>query len=171
VLPAPLLRIGALRVFGFDGLVFDSTVNTGFFPGRRIDMETPGTAVSDVAIEVDFVNAPLDFASVVAGTSFRVARATGTVAIQTVSFVAPNTVRWRTPSLALGTWTVRLAGEGSAFIRSAQGRRLDGELTQFPSGDGNEGGDTVFTIVVSREDLDLSDRFEPVDIDGRIVRR
>ncbi len=171
VLAAPLLKVGAIRVFEFnDAPVFDSTINTDFFPGRRIDLVTAGSIVSDVAIEVDFVNAVLDPASVAAGTSFRVTRTTGSAPIQSISVLSPTTVRWRTPSLALGTWTVRLAGEGAAFIRSAQGRRLDGELTQFPSGSGTEGGDTVFTIVVTREIIDIGDRFERIERFDRIGR-
>jgi hypothetical protein len=168
VLPAPLLKVGAIRVFVFGGLVMDSAVNTDFLPLRRIDVETPGTAVSDVVIEVDFIGADLNPDSVT-GASFRVEAGPRQPAAEQITVPEPNRVRWRAASLGLGTWTVRLAGNGATFIRSAQGRRLDGELTQFPSGDGAEGGDTTFAIRVLEEDLDLRDRFNVVDRNVRIV--
>ncbi len=49
---------------------------------------------------------------------------------------------------AVGTYRVTLFGEGVNAISTNEGRILDGDPRQLPSGDGNDGGDFVFTMVV-----------------------
>ena len=44
------------------------------------------------------------------------------------------------------TYTVTLAGDGANPIKSRAGRRLDGELGGFDSGNGVEGGNAIFSI-------------------------
>jgi len=167
VLTAPVLKVARIRVFASANEVFDSAFDTGFLPGRRVFLTTFATSLSNVAILVDFANAPLDPASVVAGTTFRVARTGATPVGQQIVNPGGNAIRWQATRLALGIWTVTLAGDGSSFIRSVHGKRLDGELTRFPTGNNVEGGDTVFTLSIQREILD--DRFELPDGNGRVV--
>jgi hypothetical protein len=158
VLTAPVLKVARIRISTGIGDEFDSAFDTGFLPGRRVFFTTFGTSLSGISILVDFANAPLDPASVVAGTTFRVARTGAAPVDQRIVNPGGNAIQWEAARLPLGLWTVTLAGDGASFIRSVHGKRLDGELTQFPTGNDVEGGDTVFTIQVSREIID--DRFD-----------
>jgi hypothetical protein len=158
VLTAPVLKVARIRISTGLGDEFDSAFDTGFLPGRRVFLTTFGTSLADISIRVDFANAPLDPASVVAGTTFRVARTGATPVGQRIVNPGGNAIQWEATRLPLGLWTVTLAGNGASFIRSVHNKRLDGELTQFPTGNNVEGGDTVFTIQISREIID--DRFD-----------
>jgi hypothetical protein len=162
---APVLKVARIRLAAGSNELFDSAVDTGFLPGRAVFVDTVALSLPQVSIRVDFANAAVDPASVTTST-FVVSRQTGGPPPgQAFEVSGPNQLRWRAVSMAVGTWSVRLRGDGAAFIRSTGGKRLDGELTQFPTGDGAEGGDLLFSIHIRREHIDID------PLDTRIVDR
>ncbi len=107
-------------------------------------------------IDVEFVGAALDYASVVDGQTFIVRRQNNQVALGNIVNMPNNTVRWilrsEVNAFGPGIVTVMLIGGSSntqPAIKATSGSLLDGSMTnQLPSGDGTEGGNFVFTIQV-----------------------
>lgn len=102
------------------------------------------------AIEVRFVNGPVDIATVIDRSTFLV-RSSGGLAVGQITQTASNTVRWRArdpQTLPTGTYRVTLVGDGTPAILAQHGRRLDGEPNQLPSGNDVEGGNFDFILQV-----------------------
>ncbi len=130
--------------------------------GGTVPLNIPNNRLN--CIEVFFTGAPVEFSSIVSGSSLIVAFRAQTGALQilpghVVATNNPNVVRWisgpagqvgRT-SVPRGTSVVTLVGEppreNRRAITSTQNRRLDGEPTQLPSGNNVEGGD--FNIILN----------------------
>jgi len=158
VQPAPLLKVLRVKILSEGETVLDSATDTDFLPAGQVQRQIFGERLIDPVIEVDFANAPLNPASVRAGLSFRVVEANGGIAPgERIVDATATRVRWAANELSPGTWNVTLAGEGVRFLQSIHGRRLDGELTQLPSGDGVEGGDFEFSIRLFRVTLPRDD--------------
>jgi len=147
--PAPLLKVQSVNI-----------VHRSFGPNdpeRRIASPQAGQpAVAKLAelpntIEVQFANAALDFGSVVDQRSFIVEGPNGPLSGQIVT-MPNNTVRWHFSerSLPSGEYRVTLLGDDPSPIVSQQGRRLDGEFRQLPSGNDSEGGNFVFGLLVQQ---------------------
>jgi hypothetical protein len=111
-------------------------------------------------IEVQFANALVDLHSVVAGQSF-VMEGAGGIQAGTIVPLPNNTVRFTVgPQLQvfpIGQFKITLVGSvtllpvpgGQRAIVSQAGLRLDGEATQLPSGNGQEGGSFVFALQIA----------------------
>jgi hypothetical protein len=102
------------------------------------------------AIEVQFVNAPVEPATVPRGFEVAEQRDVGEVVLsgQVVDLGGnSNTVRWVTRGFTDGRYRVTLFGDGRRAILSRTKRPLDGEARQLPSGDGEEGGNFTFEFV------------------------
>lgn len=107
-------------------------------------------------IEIEF-DSPYDASSVVLGKSFVVSASPANKLITT----APgNVIRlWRQKGFQPTKYSFRLRGDpaaaGEPVVMSVDGTRLDGEFPSsggpgWHSGDGTEGGDFVFVLVVTR---------------------
>lgn len=123
---------------------------TGLPPERLLRVPQ---AKTPNAVEVKFTaDAPVNFASINEAT-FVVRPKSSSGAALRGSFrpnPAANSVLWRADQpLGAGDYTVTLSGE-SGGITSTRARRLDGDPTQLPSGNGQEGGVFEFTLRVER---------------------
>jgi hypothetical protein len=101
-------------------------------------------------LEIRF-NRPVNLSSMADGINFLVARETGGLIAGTFKAVSPDTVRWTVSQgrLTQGSYVVIIRGDGDDGIRSDQGVRLDGDASQLPSGNGREGGNFSFKILVN----------------------
>ena len=144
--PQPGPQVGAVRFIGAQGQVV-------------FEMQDPGDPIvlplqQEInTIEVRFVNAGLNFDSVTANRTFTVRSATTPTPLPGRIVNRPdNTVRWvlvQGGAFTTGTYIVELVGDGSPAITSQQGRRLDGEPTQLPSGNNQEGGTFRFQFEIN----------------------
>jgi hypothetical protein len=121
--------------------------DTGLPPGSML---TVSQLKSPNAVEVTFTkDAPVNFTTVTNKTFLVKAVSTGKL---TPGGLTPlpdsNAVMWRTdPPLPAGDYQVTLVGDAPG-ITSTKGKRLDGEPTKLPSGDGQEGGNFSFLLRV-----------------------
>lgn len=143
--PAPFvgLKVGAVR--------FISAQNQVVFEMQDPNDDIFLRAEDEVnAIEVRFVNASLNFSSVVSGRTFIVRDSrSGAVLPGRITNMPDNTVRWilaQGGAFGQGDFDATLVGDGSVTISSQQNRRLDGEPSQLPSGDNQEGGNFRFAF-------------------------
>jgi TANFOR domain-containing protein len=99
---------------------------------------------------IDFVfDGILDYASVQPGVNLVVQTDRGTVVAGEVKPLdKENGVRLVLKPLGADLYKVVVAGSGDCPVRSTDGRPLDGEPEQLPSGDGKAGGDFWFELFV-----------------------
>jgi hypothetical protein len=179
--PAPLPKVHGIRVLDTDGneLYNARAAGSGFFPNRSILIDADS---APARVEVTFTQ-PIDGPNVHPTSNFTVQHAVANLAQPANQHVVQpsNTVLvWTANSMPASltgtapskttTYTVTLVGDGANAIKSKAGRRLDGELTGFDSGDGAEGGNAVFTIKVIRyRDIDNSHIYDKNDPHGTNV--
>lgn len=167
VRPAPLPKVARVRLLKLptgqesnpsphpSTVMFDSANPGSLFASKQ--SLTLESADRPTAVEVTFSNATVNAATVTAQSSFRVSHDAANLpqpTTPTVVSLPGNTVRWCSKALpftidegvVITEYTVRLAAEGGAPIRSDRGRRLDGNFLGLPSGDGVEGGDFSFQL-------------------------
>ena len=103
------------------------------------------------AIEVEFTNAPVDQASVIANQTFFVVNALGAQVPGQVVHMPGNIARWarlEAATVTEGDYRVVLVGNGTTTIVGPGGLPLDGEPRQLPSGNDQGGGNFVFVLQV-----------------------
>jgi hypothetical protein len=103
------------------------------------------------AIEVQFMDAPVDYDTITSDRTFVVLDRAGRPLRGNIARRPDNTARWVSDDLvALRTsdYRVILVGDGDPAIMDANRRRLDGEPSQLPSGDDSEGGNFEFALQV-----------------------
>jgi hypothetical protein len=109
----------------------------------------PGEVTLEIVVR--FGPGLLDYTSVKDGSTFIVEH-NGNVLAGEITNRPNNTVSWHRPDsipFLQGDYIVRLIGNPAPeAIQTQQGMRLDGEPAQLPSGDGMEGGDFVFTLLI-----------------------
>jgi hypothetical protein len=144
--PTPLVKVGGVRVLDTGG---SPTQPDAPETAKLTSLAQPIPILKGDVIEVQFVNAPVNLASVADGGNFVVRNQAGTIQKgQIVAVKGSNAVRWVMPKLAQGKYRVTLSGEGKAAITSQQGHRLDGDPSGLPSGNNVEGGDFVFEFEI-----------------------
>jgi hypothetical protein len=169
VRPWPLLKVARVRLLKLpvgqesnpsphpSTVMFDSNNPGSLFASKQ--SVTLEASDRPTAVEVTFSNANVNPATVTAQQSFRVIHGSPNIpqpTTPTVVSLPGNTVRWCSKALpiemdeglVITDYTVRLAGEGGSPIRSDRGRRLDGNFSALPSGDGVEGGDFAFVLKI-----------------------
>jgi hypothetical protein len=156
--PSPtLLRVKSVRILD------NNNVMLAIMQDPNIIMQVASNA-SPHGIEVEFENASLDYSSVKDKTTF-IVRQSNVIHSGQIIALPSNTVRWDwiatdPPALPKGRYKITLLGDPplpplpAITIRSAlpsglPGPRLDGDSSHLPSGDGKEGGDFVFTFLVT----------------------
>ncbi|HLF28951.1 MAG TPA: DUF6519 domain-containing protein [Anaerolineae bacterium] len=146
VAQTPLVKVGVVRVLDTGG---KPTRTDAPETARLTDLKQPIPIQQGDVIEVQFVNAPVNSASVVDGSSFVVRNQAGAIQKgQIVAMKTGNAIRWVMPSLNQGKYRVTLTGEGANAITSQQGRRLDGDPVGLPSGNEVEGGNFTFEFEI-----------------------
>lgn len=123
---------------------------TGLPPERTLTVPQHS---SPNAVEVKFADdAPLNFATVTNKTfAVHAASARRPIPGDIKPLPGSNAVMWKTDrGLPAGDYEVTLVGEG-AGIASAEGKLLDGDPLQLPSGDGQEGGSFSFILRVQTQ--------------------
>ena len=103
------------------------------------------------AVEVQFMDAPVDYDTITAEQTFVVRDRAGRVLPGNIARRPDNTARWVSADLVAlreSDYRVVLVGDGDPAIMNANRGRLDGEPTQLPSGDDSEGGNFEFRLLV-----------------------
>ncbi len=150
--PPELLRVQRVRVLATGGDPATVTPTVVAEMTKPTASMTASVSKQPDVIEIEFTGA-LDPDSVAMPATIDVQRPTG-LPLGQVSTGPGNLVRYYQPDGLRGTYTVRLIGgppgpSADPAIRSLAGLRLDGDMTAaWPSGDGNEGGDFGFRLVV-----------------------
>lgn len=103
-------------------------------------------------IEVQFTGPALDATTVIPQVTF-IVRPEPNVPLGQFLTLSGNVARYYQPDALRGKYRIQLTGgppgpSAAPAICSVDGLRLDGEPTQFPTGNGQEGGDFAFTLAV-----------------------
>ena len=157
---APLLKASRIRVLSGSTVRFDSNTDTGFLPGRAVEFLSRNE-MQQAVILIDLVNAAVDPASVSA-QSFVVSGTGPTQPWPLVVDPGLQQVRWSAP---VGSASGR-GPSGCAAISSARpaASASTASSTQFPTGNGVEGGDLVFTLTITEREIVLPDRINIRDL-------
>lgn len=166
VLPPPvaaaLLKVKRVRVLLRDGPAETVFFDTNAKPFAATITLEQGKRPN--VIEFEFAGGPAVQASVKDGQTLLVRRmgAAGAPAFQlqqgALSWPSPSLLRWtRAQLLAAGTYSVALLGGTDPVlggtttdnVKAADGRTLDGEPKQLPSGNNAEGGTFFFTLQIT----------------------
>jgi hypothetical protein len=140
----PLIKVKSLRVLSdYPDPSSLRLLTSSFHPSETMQASL---AEQPNIIDVEFTVEP--DAGTVTATSFTIASSSGTVA-HTVAMLNATTARMTvTGTLTAGaTYTITVKGDGGSAV-TYQTRKLDGEATAYPSGDGVEGGDFVVKLKV-----------------------
>ncbi|MET0646941.1 MAG: DUF6519 domain-containing protein [Pyrinomonadaceae bacterium] len=158
--PAPL-KVRRVRVLN------SGAAETVFFESREGSFNANvalGRNQRPNVIEIEFTGGPVNQESVRDGATFLVRRLVtgGVPAVQsqtgTLSWTSASVVRWTAARpLAAGNYSVALLGGRDPVVnvatadnvKAADGRTLDGEPRQLPSGDNSAGGTFAFTMQVT----------------------
>jgi len=161
--PNPLLKVANVRFLAVSSADRSAPVANAILDLSSAHLNPSQLLTSPLileanAIEVVFTGAQVNLASVDSG-SFKVAAPTGNLLATIVKTnLPPNTVRWvgqgdvDTHLIVFKRATqyrLTLSGTEPGAIASVAGDALDGEDSQFPSGDGVKGGDFILNFRAS----------------------
>jgi hypothetical protein len=160
---APLLKVRRFRLIrrttegpggGTETVVF--TANEGTFNNN---IQLPASSIVNI-IEVEFTGGPVNQNSVRQGETFLVRRLGAAAQTQAgqIQWVSGNVVRWNAATgLQRGTFSVALLSgtdpvtnqPSTQRVTATDGRALDGEPTQLPSGNNTAEGTFSFRIIMA----------------------